>query len=61
MTPFDELHGQIKAMLKRSEMYREEAEEDKDLREGEIQARVSCVLRELDRLAEAFKKRGQQL
>lgn len=56
-TAANEIHGQIKAMLKRSEQYRQEAEAEKDFTEGGVHARVSSVLRELDRLATAFIER----
>lgn len=54
---FENIHGQIKAFLQRSEQYRSEAEGEKDINEGEKHARVSSVLKELDRLATAFKER----
>jgi hypothetical protein len=56
MNAYDELHDQIRAMLHRSEEYQKEAEEDGDIAEVEKHSRVSCVLRELDRLAVAFAK-----
>lgn len=49
-----QIHGQIKAMLKRAESYQREAESDGAAQEGEIHARTAGVLRELDRLAAAF-------
>lgn len=53
---FDDIHGQIKTMLKRSDKYKGWAEAEKNFRDGEIHARVSSVLRELDRLATAFSQ-----
>lgn len=53
-TAADKIHGQIRAMLSRSDEYQKEAESEKDFSNGEIHARVSAVLRELDRLATAF-------
>lgn len=48
--PVAVLVGMVESMLKRSEQYRREAEEDKDYNEGEKHARVSSVLKEIVRL-----------
>lgn len=52
---YGDLQGQIEAMLSRSEKYQLEAETENNLNEGEKHARVCSVLRELKRLASAFR------
>jgi len=59
VSAFRDLHGQIEAMLHRSDKYKAEAEAERDVIEAEKHARVSAVLRELDRLARAFAKHEQ--
>ena len=56
-SPLEELRGHVQAMLKRSDTYKAEAEAEKDFNEGEKHARVSSVLRELDRLAGCVEAR----
>jgi chromosome segregation ATPase len=54
----DQIRGQISGMLKRSEQYQREAEEEGERHQGEVHSRVCSVLRELDRLATAFAARS---
>lgn len=52
--PVAVLVGMVETMLKRSEQYRREAEEEGDLNEGEKHARVSSVLKEIVRLGKGL-------
>jgi len=56
-TPFDSLMGQIAAMKSRSERYEREAKGQDQIDEAEKHARVSSVLRELERLGREFEAR----
>lgn len=59
-TPFDMLMGQIAAMKKRSDAYKDESERDGNLDQADKHARVSGVLKELERLGNAFAAQAAQ-
>lgn len=54
---YNELREHIRAIKARSDKYRQEAEDEKEMDEAEKHARVSCVLNELVRLADAIEVR----
>mgnify|MGYP006958838154 CR=1 FL=1 len=54
---YSDMQGQIDAMLSRCERYQREAEAEGE-GEGEKHARTACVLRELKRIASAFRPKA---
>ena len=57
--PFDDLMGQIRAMKKRSDKYEAEERAEGNIDEAGTHLRVSCVLKELERLGLAFEERAK--